>query len=150
MANNFQFLIPKWTGFWGKHSTSWWAFVSSLAHGGKGRTFWTICTGLVSLLLWQCKQWGSEIWISLDLEWDLKSGAQPFEIQKNCSNKKHLKSGQKCLDFEWFGFQMVGTIALTNATAWPFENQTVLNPILKMSIFQMFLDFELSDFRSPL
>ena len=29
--------------------------------------------------------------------------------------KNHLKSGPKCLDFEWSGFQMVWTIAITKA-----------------------------------
>ena len=33
--------------------------------------------------------------------------------------------------------------------AWPFENQYIWNPILKKSGFQMFLDFEWSDIRSP-
>ena len=72
-------------------------------------------------------QWGSEIQTSLDFEWskrgwlaisvdfkwDLKSGnleAQPSELRTNGPHlfRKHLKSGQKRLDFEWYGFQMVG------------------------------------------
>ena len=47
------------------------------------------------------------------------------EIQR----PNHLKSGQKCLAFEWFGFRMVGTIAIGIAKAQPFENQTILNLI---------------------
>ena len=39
--------------------------------------------------------------------------------------KNHLKSGQKRPDFEWSGFQLVGTIALAIAKARPCENQTI-------------------------
>ena len=51
--------------------------------------------------------------------------AQPFELRTNGHHfvKHHLKSGQKCPDFEWSSFQMVGTIAI--AKAWPFANQTI-------------------------
>ena len=52
--------------------------------------------------------------------------------------KNHLKSGQKCLDFKWSGFQMVETIALAIAKARPFEIQPSKCP-----------DFKWSDFRSP-
>ena len=55
--------------------------------------------------------------------------------------KKHLKSGQKCLDFEWSGFQRVGTKAIAIAKAQPFENQNILNLTFKKFGFQMFLDF---------
>ena len=45
--------------------------------------------------------------------------AQPFEIQTNGCHfvKKHLKSGQKCPDFDWSGFQMVGSLGLHIAIA---------------------------------
>ena len=48
--------------------------------------------------------------------------AQPFEIWTNGCHfvKKHLKCGQKCLDFEWSSFQMVGTIAIAMAKAQSF------------------------------
>ena len=40
--------------------------------------------------------------------------AQPFEIRTNDCHfvKYHLKSRQKHMDFEWFGFRMVGTKAM--------------------------------------
>ena len=49
--------------------------------------------------------------------------AQPFEIWTNGCHfvKNHLKSRQKCPDFEWSGFWMVGTIAAAIAKTWPFE-----------------------------
>ena len=34
--------------------------------------------------------------------------------------KNHWKSGQKCQDFKWFSFQMVGTIAIAIARARTF------------------------------
>ena len=37
----------------------------------------------------------------------------------------HLKSVQKCPDFEWSGYLMVGTIAIAIAKAQPFENRTI-------------------------
>ena len=48
--------------------------------------------------------------------------------------KNHFKSKQKYPDFEWSGFQIVGTIAI----ARPFENQTIGNLIFKKSIFECF------------
>ena len=54
--------------------------------------------------------------------------------------KKQLKSGQKCLDFGWSGFQMVGTIAIAKALkTGPFEIRSSKSP-----------DLECSNFRSPL
>ena len=47
-------------------------------------------------------------------------------------------------------FWMVGNIGLAKAVARPFENWTIWNPTPKKSGFCMFLDFEWSDFRSPL
>ena len=43
--------------------------------------------------------------------------AKPFEIWTNGCHffKKHLKFREKRLDFEWSGFQMVGTIAIAKA-----------------------------------
>ena len=43
--------------------------------------------------------------------WNLKA-SWPFEIQKNGCHFvcNHLKSKQKCPDFEWFGFQKVVTV----------------------------------------
>ena len=41
--------------------------------------------------------------------------------------------GQECPDFEWSGFQMVGTIA----KAQPFENWTLWNATFKKSQFQI-------------
>ena len=59
----------------------------------------------------------------------------------------HLKSGQKCPDFEWSGFCMVGTIAIAIAKARtfktrPFEVQPSKSPdfrcfrISNVSVFQ--------------
>ena len=81
------------------------------------------------------------VWISNGI---LNPKAQLFKIQTNGCHyaKNHLKSGQKCLDFEWSGFQMVGTIA--KAKAWLFKNRTIWNPTFKNPVFQMF-----PDFRSP-
>ena len=48
-----------------------------------------------------------------DFKWDLKSGSpQSFENWTNGCHfvQNHFNSGQKCLDFERSGFQMVGTI----------------------------------------
>ena len=61
---------------------------------------------------------GSEI---LNLE------AQPFLIRTKGRHfvKNQLKSEQKCPDFEWSGFQMVGTIARERAIAQSFENWTI-------------------------
>ena len=39
--------------------------------------------------------------------------------------ENHLESGQKCPDFEWSGFQMVGTIAIAIAKALQFKNWTI-------------------------
>ena len=49
--------------------------------------------------------------------------AQPFEIWINgpLFVKNHLKSGHKRSDFECSSFQMVWTIAIAIAKAWPFE-----------------------------
>ena len=76
--------------------------------------------------------------------------AQPFEIGTNGSHfvKNHLKSGQKHPDFEWSGFQMVGTIAIAIAKAGPFKNWIIWNPTFKKSGIQMFPDFKWSDFKS--
>ena len=41
---------------------------------------------------------------------------------------------EKSPDFKWSGFQMVGTIAKARL----FENQTIWNPTLKKSGFQMY------------
>ena len=48
-----------------------------------------------------------------------------FEIWTNGIHfvKNHLKSGQKHLNFEWSGFQMVETIATSIAIVQPFKNQ---------------------------
>ena len=53
---------------------------------------------------------------------DLVSEIQMPNHLKSGSNgrhfvKKHLKFGQKRPDFEWLGFQMVGTIAIATAIA---------------------------------
>ena len=68
-------------------------------------------------------------------KWDLKSGSPAiWNLDKwPPFFKKYVKSGQKHQDFEWFGFQMVGTIAI----AWAFENNTIWNPIFKSSRFQI-------------
>ena len=74
--------------------------------------------------------------------------SQPVEFQTNGRHyiKNHLKSGQKCPDFDLSGFQMVGTIAI----ALPSKNQTIWNPIFKKFGFQMFPVFKWLDFCSPL
>ena len=77
-----------------------------------------------------------------------------FEILTNgCHfSKNHLKSTQKCLDFEWnfewSSFRMVGTIAIAKACL--FEKWTIWNLTIKKSGFQMFQDFKWLDFRSKL
>ena len=78
----------------------------------------------------------------LDGIWNLE--AQSFEIRTNGRHFviNHFKSAQKCPDFEWSGFQMLGTIAI--AKAQPFE----IRPSKSLD-FWMFLDFKWSDFRSP-
>ena len=45
---------------------------------------------------------------------------------------------------------LVGTKAIDKGKAQPFENRTIWNPIFRKSGFQMFPDYKLSDFRSPL
>ena len=55
----------------------------------------------------------------------------------------YLISEQKCLDFELSGYHIVGT------KAWPCENGTIKNLILKKSRFQMFPDLEWLDFQIP-
>ena len=78
---------------------------------------------------------------SLDFEWYLKSGSptmwNPDKYLPFC--QKPLKSGQKGLDFEWTGFQMVGTISMAIAKSLPFE--------IRPSKSQ---DFKWLDLRSPL
>ena len=76
----------------------------------------------------------------------LNPEAQPFEIRTNSRHfvKNHLKSGYKPLDFEWLGFQMVGTIATAKAKARPFEIRPSKSPNFKWSDFrsQLYLDPE--------
>ena len=71
--------------------------------------------------------------------------AQQFEIWTNGS---HFVIKPLEIRTKMSGFQMVGTIAI--AKARQFENWTIRNPTFKKSGFQMFPDFEWSDFRSPL
>ena len=61
-----------------------------------------------------------------------------------------MKSGQKSLDYEWYYFQMVGTIAIAIPIAEPFESLIIQNPIFKKSGFFLFPDFVGSDIRSLL
>ena len=58
--------------------------------------------------------------------WNLE--APPFEIQTNGRHffKNHLKSVQKCPDFEWSSFWMVGSTAVPLTKDQTFENPTVL------------------------
>ena len=57
------------------------------------------------------------VWI---LNGILNTEAQPIEVWTNGCQfvKNHLKSGQKCTNFEWSGFRKVGTIAIIKL---PFE-----------------------------
>ena len=64
--------------------------------------------------------------------------------------KHHVKTGPKCPDFKWSSFWIFGIIAISIAKALPFENRTIRNTTFKKSGFQIFQDFEWSDFRSPL
>ena len=70
-------------------------------------------------------QWGSEIWTSLDFRWSKRSWVENGWDFKWDQEPNHLKSVKvaailsnilkyrhKRLDFEWSGFQMVGTIAI--------------------------------------
>ena len=54
-------------------------------------------------------EWSKRGWVANgpEFEWDLKSGAHTYEIGTNGCHfgKNHLKSRQKCLDFEWLGLQ---------------------------------------------
>ena len=63
-------------------------------------------------------------WVAngLDFKFDLRSGS-PTKIRTiGCRFvKNNLKSQQKCLDFEWSCFQLVGTIAIAKAKTQPFE-----------------------------
>ena len=114
---------------------------------------------MVRFAFWlQC---GSEIQSSLYFKWskkgwfangpDFKSEhqkAQPCEIRTNGQHfVNHLKSGQKHPFFEWPGFWMAGTIAIATAIYWPFENQTIWNPVFKKSWFQMFPFLEMVRFQ---
>ena len=71
-----------------------------------------------------------------DFEWDLKYGSptiwNPDKWQPICQRQNHLKSGQKCSDFEWSGFWMVGCIAIV-WRSWP-EN-------INRKVYPRFLDF---------
>ena len=106
-------------------------------------------SGLVGILNGQREVGLQMVWI-LNRIWNPE--ARPFRIWTSGRHfvKNHLKSGQKCLHFEWSGFQMVGTIAVAIAKARPFENRTIWNPTFEKTGFQMFLDFEWLDFRSSL
>ena len=63
--------------------------------------------------------------------------AQSFEIRTNGCHFiiNRLKSRQKCPDFKWSSFWIVGTIAI--AKAWPFENRLSKVQISNVSGFQM-------------
>ena len=78
--------------------------------------------------------------------------AQPFEIWTSGRHfvNNHLKYGQKYPNLEWSSFRMVGTIAIAQAKARPFENPTIWNRTFNKSGCQMFQDFKWSNFRSPL
>ena len=65
------------------------------------------------------------VWI---LNGILNLEAQSLKILTNGHQfvKNHLKSTQKCSDFEWSSFQMVGTKAIAIvAKAQPFENWVI-------------------------
>ena len=49
--------------------------------------------------------------------------------------KNHLKSGNKCPDFDWASFQMVGTITIAIAKTRPFEVRPSKN--LDFNCFQI-------------
>ena len=74
-----------------------------------------------------------------DFEWDLKYGSptiwNPDKWQPICQRQNHLKSGQKCSDFEWSGFWMVGCIAIV-WRSWP-EN-------INRKVYPRFLHFSAS------
>ena len=75
------------------------------------------------------------VWI---LMWIWNLDTQQFEIQTNGCNfvKNHLKSRQKCPNFEWSSFRMDGTIAIAIAKARPFEKRTIWNIIFNKSGLQ--------------
>ena len=90
------------------------------------------------------------------MDWILKriwnQEDQPFEIWTYCRHfvKNHLKSGQKCSDFEWSGLPMVGTKAMAILKPDHFKTgQLEIRPS-KKSGFQMIPDYKWSDFRCPL
>ena len=70
--------------------------------------------------------------------------AQPIEIGRNGHHfvKNQLKSRKNHPDFEWSGFQMVGTIAKAIAWALPFESGTIWNLTFRIpNISGLKLDF---------
>ena len=67
-------------------------------------------------------QQGSEIQTSLEFDW-VKRGW----LANGPDFEWDLKSGQKCPDFDWSSYQMVGTIAIAIAKAQPFENSLLVS-----------------------
>ena len=66
--------------------------------------------------------------------------AQSFEIRANGCHlvKIHLKSGQICPNFKWFGFQMFRIIAIANhLKTGPFEIQSSKSSDFKLLHFSL-------------
>ena len=76
----------------------------------------------------------------MDFEWDLKSAGSPtiWNLDKWMPfYQKPYEIQTKMSGFQMFSFRMVVAIAITIAKARPFDNQTIWNPALKKSGFQM-------------
>ena len=90
---------------------------------------WDLKSGIVSILNDQKEVGLKMVWISNGI-WNPE--VQPFEIRHHFV-RNQLKSRQKCLDFEWSGFQIVGTIVIAIAKVdhlktGQFENQPSKSP----------------------
>ena len=78
------------------------------------------------------------VWISNEI-WNPE--AQPIEI--------HTNAGQKCLDFEWSSFQMVGTIAISMAKAQSFWKPDHLKSNLQKVRISNVSRFQMVGFQNP-
>ena len=89
-------------------------------------------------IIMEPSKWAKQGWVANgpDFEWDLKYGSptiwNPYKWPPFCQRQNQLKSGQKCSDFEWSGFWMVGCIAIV-WRSWP-EN-------INRKVYPRFLDF---------
>ena len=89
-------------------------------------------------------KWSKSGWVAYGpgYKWNLKSGSPTIgNLDKwlpFC--QKPFETQTTPYDFEWSGFGLVGTIAITIAKGQPFQKVWI----------SMFTDFNWSDFRTPL